>query len=614
MAEAATQARAASGFDGQAAPAADRWQHALAWGVLLAVCAALYAASYQRWGHPVIDIGRDLLLPSQLLEGRVLYRDVLYNYGPVVPYLLAAVVAVAGDRLAVFESVGLAIGLATLAGLYCVGLRLHGVGTAFATALGFALLCFFANTTWGCNFVLPHAYAATLGICLAVLAFALLLRHLARGGERCLALGAALAALALATKLEAGVAILGVYAVAAWAHRLAWRPLAAVAAGALLCGGLAAFAFRAQEPGHHALLAENLAKFGGSALLDPFFLRVAGLDQPLRNLGVLAAQSLGLALLSAAAFAAGHLLPAWRERRPADLLLAAAGIVGLAAGVPLLADVRLLGVAVPAAAVVAATCARSSPRDPLLLLAAFVLFSAPRILLHYAPLWYGYTLSVPALPFAVYALGVRLPRLTPAPRLTLAAFVALAALATARFEAESLARYRAMTRVLDTPKGRLRDLPGGRAIAIERFLAHVDALPEGAARSLVVLPEGATLNYFTGLRNPTAYHLFIPPELPGPEVEERVLVELRREPPDLVALVPRDLSEFGSSGFGRDYGLRIARWIERRYRRVGVFGEPEGRWPLQLWRLRGAERPGPDADAARRGAAAAPARHGGSRP
>ena len=50
-------------------------QHGLAWACLMAIGFLLFADSYQRWGHPIIDLGRDLYLPGQLLEGRVLFRD-----------------------------------------------------------------------------------------------------------------------------------------------------------------------------------------------------------------------------------------------------------------------------------------------------------------------------------------------------------------------------------------------------------------------------------------------------------------------------------------------------------------------------------------------------------
>jgi len=116
----------------------------------------LFIESYQRWGHPIIDIGRDLYLPSQILQGRVLYQELLYNYGPTVPYLLAGITAVLGDHLRVFAGVGFVSGALTMIALYAVGARLGGWLEGFGSALMFLIFGFFANSTWGCNFMLPY--------------------------------------------------------------------------------------------------------------------------------------------------------------------------------------------------------------------------------------------------------------------------------------------------------------------------------------------------------------------------------------------------------------------------------------------------------------------------
>jgi hypothetical protein len=147
-----------------------------------------------------------------------------------------------------------------------------------------------------------------------------------------------------------------------------------------------------------------------------------------------------------------------------------------------------------------------------------------------------------------------------------------------------------MTAVLETPKGRLHDVPVGRAQAIQAFLSHVERANYPPGTGLVVFPEGVSLNYFTSLRNPTAYHLFIPPEIPDEAVESRILGELQEMRPELVVLTARDLSEYGSRGFGRDYARRIGNWIRQHYRRQRVFGATPG-WTLQLWQRRATPAP-----------------------
>jgi hypothetical protein len=551
--------------------------HVAAWLVLAAVWALLLAQSWERWGDLLVDLGRDCTVPGEILRGRVLYRDVVYSYGPVAPYLLAGVEALFGDRLRVFAAVGLLSGAGVAAGLYALGWQFGGLGAAIASALLFLVLNFFAASTWGCNFVLPYSHAAVLGAFFAVWSTVFLLRYLFAGRRRRDgALAAVFLLLALFTKQDVGLAALAVHLAAWWAHRLAARgALAVLGSGAVLAAAAAAL-FGARAPGDHALLGENLARFGGGVLSGAFFRSVSGIDDWRGNL---AAQGLALAgpvlvLLAVNALA----LTLRRDRgRTARWFAAAAACAAL---LPLLllaslrgsfGDVRALGPVVWAAAAAVLLLAVRDRRDPLLLLGVFVLGSAVRIPLAYHPLWYGFSLCVPAYPFLAFGLGVRLPTLLPAPRATRAAAALLGLFVLARFEGETRAVHRAMTDTLVTEKGVMRDLPSGRAAAIGSFLEHLRTRAAGDA-TLVVFPEGATLNYFSGLRNPTAYSLFTPPELDAPPgTEARMLGELERARPRYVAVVSRDLAEFGYVGFGADSGLLLARWIRDGYRTERVF-------------------------------------------
>src|ERR1022692_312623 len=51
--------------------------------------AAGLAGSWARWGHPLIDSGREMNAPLRLMRGEMLYSQVRYIYGPLSPYLNA---------------------------------------------------------------------------------------------------------------------------------------------------------------------------------------------------------------------------------------------------------------------------------------------------------------------------------------------------------------------------------------------------------------------------------------------------------------------------------------------------------------------------------------------
>jgi hypothetical protein len=555
--------------------------------LLAAVGAVLFAESYLRWGHPIIDLGRDLYVPSRLLEGQVLYRDLLYNYGPLAPYLLALVVALLGDGLPVFAGFGIAVGLAALAALYATAHRLGGAALGFSAALLFLVLSFFANSTWGCNFVLPYSFAATLGTAASLWSFYFLLRYLYDGRR-----GAFLIAsvgflfLAVLAKQEIGLGIALVHALAWWAHGVPRGSVLRIVGLGLALGLVFVGVFAQRGPEEHALLAENLAKFVGDPVSASFFEVVAGLDRSGTNLlRALEAVARVGGLMLLAGLGSGVVRLARQRRFGASLASAVSLGVGLwliwaSAGVRLLQATPLIALAVVAYHLV------RDRRDPLLLLAAYALLSAPRVLLEFHPMWYGFYLVVPAYPFLVYLVGQRLPLRPDVRHFVVGALAALAILSLWRFHEEMRISYEEMTSVLATPKGTLRDDPVGRAEAIQEFLTYTAERFEREPR-MVVFPEGVSLNYFAGVANPTAYYLFTPPEIASPTVSRRVLEELRSTRPEYVVITSRDLREFGHSRFGVDYAPDLGAWIRQGYvLERGFGGDRKGAWAMILMRRR----------------------------
>jgi hypothetical protein len=94
--------------------------------------------------------------------------------------------------------------------------------------------------------------------------------------------------------------------------------------------------------------------------------------------------------------------------------------------------------------------------------------------------------------------------------------------------------------------------------------------------TLVVMPEGVMLNYLTRRVNPTRHVNFMPPEVImfG---EDRILEDLARHPPDVIALMHRPSTEYGLPLFGKDYGSSILAWVRQHY----VVAQEFGHEPLQ---------------------------------
>jgi hypothetical protein len=74
--------------------------------------------------------------------------------------------------------------------------------------------------------------------------------------------------------------------------------------------------------------------------------------------------------------------------------------------------------------------------------------------------------------------------------------------------------------------------------------------------------------------------------------EERILISLRRCPPDYVLVVHKETDEYGYRFFGRDYGEKIYRWLRANYEIVSSIGAPplrDERFGMVLMRRIGAE-------------------------
>ena len=80
-------------------------------GLIIVAASWTFFQSYQKWLDPIIDVGRDLYIPGELPNGEKLYRDILYIYPPLTPYLLSSITWMFGSRLPVYIVLGVMVPL-----------------------------------------------------------------------------------------------------------------------------------------------------------------------------------------------------------------------------------------------------------------------------------------------------------------------------------------------------------------------------------------------------------------------------------------------------------------------------------------------------------------------
>lgn len=525
-----------------------------AWIVaVLAVAAFMLFRANGRALDPIIDTGRDLYIPEQIREGVKLYRDILYYYPPLTPYLLALITAVTGSSLAAYTGIGAAIALATAASIYAIGRVVASPAAAGSAALLFAGCSIYSISGRTSNYLFPYAHAATLAMLflLAGAAFLLVWAYADRRA-RWLAPGLLFLLAASWTKLEYVVFAGLLLIVVAVVHRMSIRWLAAyIAVG--IASVIAVDRFFSDAPqGHHWLFDNVLA----SALLKGasarhFYRQVSGFDAIGPNLFAAFAGALAIGGIVVAIRVSDR----WQWRGAAIVTAIVTTAIAILAG-----TIFFRGWAI--AQLILLPFALRRPREPLLIVLTLSLCGSSRVFLRMTPEWYGFVFLVPAYILIAYTLIEWLPlrglysqraaRLAVVPLFVIAAQVVIA-------ENWLLARR---TFPVRSDRGVFYDANGGRAAILDAFIERMRVIHP---RSLVVVPEGLTLNYLTRIRTPLSFHTFTPVEVAGPEIEAQIIEDLTAHPPEYIAVVSRAVTDFGYRGFGLDYDRKLAAVINQRY-------------------------------------------------
>jgi hypothetical protein len=580
--------------------------------VLPAVVAVGFGAlvwwTWASWPDPVVDAGREVVAATRLAGGAVLYRDVAWFNGPFSAYWNAVWMATLGPSFRTLFLVNLALVAAFTALVYRMlrfdtGVFAAGLGAMmFLTCFAFGQQLDIGNYNW----IAPYSHELTHGVMLGGAGLASWVVCVRRNSIRWARVWGGATGLVCLTKPETAVAGLCGFAVAAAflvrrapdRRRLVWTACAWLTVPAVAAAALFALALTPR-----AAVAASLGAWQGLTRDDvtglSFYRAVSGLDHPNENLGRLLESFSGWLLVLGTVAAASWTL---RARVPAAAYVARTAAVAAAVwSVGLMAQPALgpddaaralplvLAVAAVATWVLAwretrdsalETGAGAGTRRPWMERVPFVVWAL--VLLAKTALatrlsHYGFGLALPAVLVVVAGIAGWWPEWCA--RSGRAAWIA-------RGAALGLTLAVATTQLVVTASHlhRKTTVVGGGADAVRAdargaFVQKALALLEGRRQpgeTLVVLPEGATLNHWSGLANPTPYLNFMPPELLlfG---EDRMRAALESAAPTWLVLVHKDTSEYGVPLFGRDYGRSFAPWIAAHYELIDTYGDA----PLQ---------------------------------
>ena len=588
---------------------------------LLALWAARMYGTWATWGNLSIDCGHEMYIPALLAEGKVLYRDVWFNFGPAAPYFNAYLFRLFGVHLNVLYWAGslAALGCAVL--LFLTGKQLSSWIAGWTAG---AVVLIEAFHAWHFSCPLPYSFSSVYG-CLAACLFFWFVAKASGSARWEWILGAGTtAAAALLLKLEYGAACyatLLVFICVRGSDHHSWRTmlrdLAATLPGLGACALVAHWAV--SLGGFRFITEENLATTWPTS----YFMRTYGkiwLEKTgLALTGGAFLHALWRGLFLATVLWAIHSWLGWRKRDAGSRLLRIALLVAAVAYFGIFLKWR------PQALLAAIFF----PRDMVLYIAAAALWVwwrlwrqpvlrsqgglGPALLLTFASLLairilFGMTASAyaiyyngPAVLAFLLLLTAAVPRDGGSRRVVFQRelLICLACLVVAALYAIPLAADSSDLVRLETERGSIR-VPSQVA---SNYRAAIEFMKKEAAQGRAVLsvPEDTSLYFLSGTECPTRLFLFAPGLLVPGRMTDEVIREIESKPVQYLLWSNRTFSDYGAPTFGTDFDRPLGDYLRAHYRRVGpLVPESDLDWQTRftLWeRVPENAGPGPEGSA-----------------
>jgi hypothetical protein len=606
-------------FLGLTAGAPEPWNATTIGGLvsLVLIWAAWFYGTWATWGYLTADCGREMYVPLVLSEGKTLYKDIWYLYGPAAPYFNSFLYRLFGVHLTVLYWGGSLAALGSAIFLYLAGMRLSSWLVGW-TAGAVLLTQSFHHSLF--SFPLPYSFASVYG-CLTACVFLWLILCAATSDRLAwmFAAGTA-AAVALLLKLEIGAACYAALALliaVRWLRERSWKAaaqdIAVCLPGVVLCG--AVLSWMISLGGVEFITQENIMSWPTSFFMrtyGKFWLATTGLSFTAEAFGKAALRT----VIFLGVFQGIHLLVS-RSRQHANrrnTLLRWALFLGAVVYlvVYLRAD-EVLRYNTIALTFQDALRYLFFPQDMVLYIGIIALFAwwyfwknaadrqsaaialtltfaallAARSLLNTTPMSYPIFYNGPAvlcfLLLARHALqqagGAQRP--TQIAQAVLCGLCLTAALANIHRQLETPFRPTAW---LSTERGSIHvseHLAEQYAAAI-RFMKDQNAL----GNQVMSIPEDTSLYFLSGTHSPTRVFAFTPGLLAPGKMTQEVIQQIEAQPVRFLIWSNRTFPEYKAMRFGIDSDSTLYNYLTSHYHRVRILVDnpvPFGEWNAYIW-------------------------------
>lgn len=577
--------------------------------LLIVLWAVKLYTTWGAWGNLTIDSGHEMYVPAMLAEGKQLYRDVWFMYGPAAPYFTSYLYRLFGAQLNVLYWAGSLSALGSAIFLFLSGMRLSSWLAGWTAAAALLIEAF--QPSIFC-FPLPFTSAAVYGCFVGCLFVWLMIN--ACGSLRwpwIFAAGTA-AAIALLLKPEFGIACygaLGLLIAARAFQRRSWsllaRDLAATLPGVVMCALV--IRWMVSIAGVEFITQENILSWPTS-----FFMKTYGKMWLARTGFTISGVAFHLAMWRTVTVAAVMLvlycLLKWRRSDTLSVLSRVLMVVVLAFYLiksdyfilPMKASLTVLLATVffprdmvlyIGVAALIAWCYFWWKPAPARNLAIPLLFTfsgllAFRILMKMAATGYPIFYNGPVVLSFLLLLFMAIPRSSRSRRFVFLAElgVCLACLTPVFVVAQTIEARAKDFVPFSTDRGTIRVskyMAENYAVAI-RFMKEKAAL----GQSVLSVPEDTSLYFLSGTYCPTRVYLFIPGAVAPGKMTDELIGEIEQKRVSYLLWSNRTFPEYGVREFGKDFDTEIGDYLKSHYRRVGllipgVAASP--RWTAVVW-------------------------------
>lgn len=565
----------------------------------------LLFATWLQWGHPIVDTFREFWVPIQILKGKILYKEIFYEYGFFPPHFLALLFAIFGVHIMTLVSCGVGITIIFVFILYKLARFFLDELISCLVVLTFLFVFAFGyyNSSDIFNFILPYSFASIFFLLFISSALYYFIKFIYCEKEKYLLLWSIFLTFAFLSRIEmtlliwGGFVSAGVLFVVQNKDEQRWKWIIYLFTPLIICF-LGYFLFL-----------YNTHAFAGfkECIVDQIFFHknsyftqgVMGLGDLLSNILLITYSfAVQVSLVLLIGIVSSQISSFFQHKEKSrfmlifsilflcSLLVFAINYIGAMLQFRCVALILIIGIAVFLTNLFRSYEVKKNISLLTIFLISFLMII--RIFFAVTPHDYGFFLTSLALICYYFFFFEIMPKIfiplfpsysisfsKPLFSLLLACWFLYLA-----FSNWCITRdyYKLKNFQIKTDRGNICFRNDQQTI---RYWKTIVYLRENTSRddTIVVLPEGIGVNFFSNRENSTGYCNFTPPvcELIS---EEKIIDRFEKTSIDYILIVNRETREYGFPHFGVDYGKKIDFWIKEHYRLEKLIGpypftEPE---------------------------------------